>query len=172
MPTRLAFLEILSSDRESVRAAVLVTDPLGDPIEFRTTSPIKPTAVQKALWGRRLSGHVTVSVLAAPLLDSLVEKPTVILARHRSLLELRPLVRIPVVVVGAKADEPGARPFARSRADEPIYLIAQADHQGDLDVVSETLAGLAAGVSPIEPFNRIAQAAALTAQDEQPGIGG
>jgi len=54
----LAFLSLVELEKDVFRGGVLVTDAQGKPIEFRCTSAIQPTAVQKTLYGGTLRAHM------------------------------------------------------------------------------------------------------------------
>ncbi len=71
----LGYLEFVNS--ASYRGAILVTDDWGKPLEFRCTAPVKPTAVQRTLYGSTLTPHLLVALIAKPLMDALNEEPAV-----------------------------------------------------------------------------------------------
>ena len=77
-PGKVAFLGYLQFDNgASYRGAILVTDDCGKPLEFRCTAPVKPTAVQRTLYGSTLTPHLLVALIAKPLMDALNEEPAV-----------------------------------------------------------------------------------------------
>ena len=77
-PGKVAFLGYLQFDNgASYRGAILVTDDWGKPLEFRCTPPVKPTAVQRTLYGSTLTPHLLVALIAKPLMDALNEEPAV-----------------------------------------------------------------------------------------------
>jgi len=51
---RLAFVNISIYEDGSVRGGVLVTDLETRPYEFRVTSPVKPTSIQRILYGKTI----------------------------------------------------------------------------------------------------------------------
>ena len=77
-PGKVAFLGYLEFDNSaSYRGAILVTDDWGKPLEFRFTAPVKPTAVQRTLYGSMLTPHLLVALIAEPLMEALNEEPAV-----------------------------------------------------------------------------------------------
>ena len=77
-PGKVALLGYLEFDNSaSYRGAILVTDDWGKPLEFRCTAPVKPTAVQRTLYGSTLTPHLLVALIAKPLMDALNEEPAV-----------------------------------------------------------------------------------------------
>ena len=89
-PGKVAFLGYLELDNgASYRGAILVTDDWGKPLEFRCTAPVKPTAVQRTLYGSTLMPHVLVALIGKPLIDALNEEPVAVLVSESMFLDLR-----------------------------------------------------------------------------------
>jgi hypothetical protein len=55
--------------------AVLVVDSQGIPIEFNCTHPVRPTTVQKALYGNNLDTFIAFELCGGPLLNGLKSSP-------------------------------------------------------------------------------------------------
>lgn len=73
---RLAFLSRASFDNGLVsHGGILVTDGETKPLEFRCTSPIRPSSLQKVLYGKTLDGHMALELIGLPLIKRLSEKP-------------------------------------------------------------------------------------------------
>ncbi len=105
-PGKVAFLGYLELDNgASYRGAILVTDDWGKPLEFRCTAPVKPTAVQRTLYGSTLMPHVLVALIAKPLIDALIEEPVAVLVSESMFLDLRHNVDVPVVRVRRQGNE-------------------------------------------------------------------
>lgn len=97
---KIAFLDVASfSDGKILRGGVLVCDLDTEPLEFRCTTPVRPTQLQKILWGARLSEHIAANLLGAPLLRALEQEFSLVLVRDADFLELRERggVSVPVV---------------------------------------------------------------------------
>ena len=54
----LAFVALAEVEEGVLRGGILVTDAQGKPVEFRCTSPIRPNAVQRTLYGGTLMTHI------------------------------------------------------------------------------------------------------------------
>jgi len=74
---------------EVIRGGILLTDRETKPLEFRCTSPIRPTGLQKLLYGNMLERHILVELIGQSLLKSLAEQSDVILVREPDLLHLQ-----------------------------------------------------------------------------------
>jgi hypothetical protein len=71
---KIAFLDVYPIDDSVIMGAVMVTDADTKPLEFRVTSPVKPTNFQKILYGNVLKEHILVELLAVPLINALNEE--------------------------------------------------------------------------------------------------
>src|SRR3970040_1492471 len=97
----LAFLDITSfEDGAALRGGCLVTDSLTRPLEFRVSGPIRPTSLQKVLYGDTLQEYICTDLIGLPMLQGLEPKPDIILERDAEFLKLRPKTELPVLWVG------------------------------------------------------------------------
>lgn len=60
-----------TQDKQGFIGALLVTDRQGKPEDFRMTLPIKPTGIQKMLYGPSLNRHVGVTLCGVPLFNTI-----------------------------------------------------------------------------------------------------
>jgi len=83
------FLGVFDAEsNKGVKGAAMTTNLRGFPLEFRVTTPVRPSAVQTALYGDSLEPFVTNELLGNRLADSIKVKPTVFLVNRLSGLEL------------------------------------------------------------------------------------
>jgi hypothetical protein len=175
----LSFRERL--DPPSYVGAVLITNEHGVPVEFRCTYPIRPTPIQKPLYGDALEPHIGVELCGRPLLASLDHSPSILLVDRDFLLDLQPLSSCPIVLV-ARAGEAievqmrsgDERTWIRRRVSspagrfQPIDVRAHQDREGELDVIVPKVESIFGHLDLLEPFDRIAQALiVLAAQDSR-----
>ncbi len=136
--TRIAFIDISMLDDGSVRGGVLVTDIVSRPYEFRVTSPIKPTQLQKILYGNSLAEYMYGELICLPLLKSLKEVVTLAVCRDEHLLIARPGLRFPLIAIkksGQGTDKTGGGifttcinksfPSEKAQADVLLNLLSQ-----------------------------------------------
>ena len=101
----ICFLDLAKFDQgEIVRGGCLVTDALTRPIEFWVSGVIKPSSIQKILYGDTLQEYISIDLIGVPLLESLEASPELILVREAEFLKLRQRVDIPVLWVRATVD--------------------------------------------------------------------
>ena len=83
----LGFLTLSSTqNQDGYLGAILITDVQGVPKEFRCTHPVKPTTIQKPLYGNTLEPYIGVDLCGVPLISSISNKPSLILVNNEYLL--------------------------------------------------------------------------------------
>jgi len=80
-------------------AALMVTDNRGYPLEFRATTPVRPSLVQKTLYGRQLEHYVGVELCGKTLVQQSSRKPKTVLVPERRLLDIAGEVEADIVAI-------------------------------------------------------------------------
>src|SRR3989304_3657280 len=113
----LAFLDLaVFEDGAALRGGCLVTDGMTRPLEFRVSGPIRPSSLQKVLYGDTLQEYICTDLIGLPMLQGLETKPDIILVRDAEFLKLRPKTELAALWVRATVDgqpEPGGAPSRR-----------------------------------------------------------
>ena len=76
--------------------AALAVDSTGLPVELRCSVPVRPSLMQKAVYGRRLDDHIAVDLCGRSLLQALESEPAVCLVESAALLDLQQDLPLPV----------------------------------------------------------------------------
>ena len=142
-PRAYGFLTAVDSASHGIFGGYLLVDPLGRPLEFHCTAPVKVSRAQQILFGSSLQTHLHGQQIGATLLAEGTITPDVVLTDLESMLHVRSHTTLPVALVrgmvgGAAAD---VSPYASDAGRESL--------------LRETLAELAAVVDLCEPFERI-----------------
>jgi len=161
--TKLAFISVSRFDNNAVtRGAILVTDMETKPLEFRVTGPVRPTPLQKTLYGDVLEEYILVNLLALPLLSAIRERPDLILVRDPVLLYLQPHVEQHVTRISKENDlryggddEPQDVISSLSGRYDPIVLDMHRDFKSALPEIRKSLSTIFAQRDLLEPFERI-----------------
>ena len=96
-PSNIAYFAMRSTlDGEGHFGAAIVVDAKGIPLEFRCSVPVRPSAIQVALYGDRIRDYIAFNLCGQPLLESLTVKPKACLVESESLLALQEHASIPV----------------------------------------------------------------------------
>lgn len=164
----LSLYETLSND--GYLGAFLVTDFQGIPQEFRCTHPVKPTPIQRSLYGEALEPYIGVKLCGIPLLRAVQNSPSLLILSKEYLLEVREVTSYPVVYV-RRAGEAidlnvsyGHTTLRRERIDcpngkfQPIVLTPHPKFDDDVNVAREILEDIFNYLDPLEPFERMAKA--------------
>lgn len=151
--------------KEAYRGAILITDESTKPVEFRCTAPVRPTPLQRMLYGDSLLPHILIELIGLPLLTSIRERPGVILISDPAFLELRSKTKFIVIhlspagprTTGSQIQtKVGTQVLECSSGRFPSLLLST--HSGEpahVDAVVEQLRTLFASSDLMEPFARI-----------------
>lgn len=167
-------------DEGGYMGALLVTDDLGMPEEFRVTYPVKPTPLQAQLYGDSLLPHIAIQLCGVPLFNSLRTKPAVLILRRPSFLPMSRDIQAKVVALERLGDslvldgeEGGSLQVEKiepSRAGfSPVSITYPTEYDSDVRSATRTIVnGYFEGIDLLEPFERISGAlSALAKQDER-----
>lgn len=160
---------------QALRGAALVTDAATEPVEFRCTSAIRPTLLQRTLWGKRLDGYIASRLVGKPLLDALSNSVALVVVRKPEFVELRTLIGIPLVQLLKNQELSMASPVSSATDNddilqsaggqfEPIVLKVHRQHPDDRKSASDVLAEAFRLHNVLEPFERIKNALDLVHQ--------
>jgi len=143
----LAFLDLATfEDGAAIRGGCLVTDAYTRPLEFRVSGAIRPSNLQKVLYGDMLLEYICCDLLGLPLLQALEVKPQIILAREAEFLKLRPRIGVPVL-------------WARATTDGQFVLQALPGYEQEAEEGRDALPRRLRGSRGImEPFLRVRNA--------------
>jgi len=150
---RFAFVDISVFGEGSIRGGALVTDMETRPYEFRVTTPVKPTSMQRVLYGKTLSEYVYGELITFPLIKALKEKISLVVTKNENLLILRPKISVPVVMISK--DVSG---ISQGKSGEKIGMITYRSHPsytGEGDWSRTLLNDLVGRHDLFEPFERL-----------------
>lgn len=151
--------------------ALMVTDERGYPMEFRATTPVRPSPVQRALWGSSLERYVSVELCGKRLLKESARKPKVVVCTVDVLLDAIDGTDSTMVRVrreGEALEPAGNAPGGRAEAYgwEPIvYRLSPKD--GDQQAaIGRELQKLHSTFDLVEVFGRIQSALQILAKED------
>ena len=150
---------------EAYRGAILITDESTKPVEFRCTAPVRPTPLQRMLYGDSLLPHILTELVGLPLLASIRERPKLLLIPDMAFFEIRTKTSLPVIHLSRAAvptDASTIQPRAGTQLLEsssgrfPSLLIrTHPHHPADAQAARELLQKLFSAVDVMEPFARV-----------------
>jgi len=129
---------------------MLVTNNEGFPLEFRCTYPVKPTGIQRILYGKAIQQYIGVELCGKTLLEKIDSKPDLIIADKSFLLGLRKKTEFPVFYL-RQGDSPGKGEVSIDR-----FLVSTMPEFGqELESKHESVKQIISSIDPSEPFERI-----------------
>jgi len=132
------------------RGALMLTDARVRPLHFAFVSPIRPTKIQRILYGPTLDEHVSVDVIGKKLLADLPVVPDVLLVDTQELIAVRRIADMPTAFL-KRADGDGAGSLSSLQYDAGTNV-------DDQEAVGQVLASLEMQVDLVEPFQRMREA--------------
>jgi len=149
----LAYLSCPTDPAGNFLGALLLTDARTRPLHFTYVAPVRPTLMQRILYGSTLTQHVKIDVIAKKLFgDGAVAAPHVIFVDNRDLLRVRDLSGFPAAHL--------YRPRETERTDDTLSSVVYdtGGNLADQDTVGRIVAQLDQAVDLVDPFNRIRDA--------------
>ncbi len=139
-------------DSPGFLGCILVTDSRTRPLEFSYVFPVRPTTMQRILYGRTLEEHLMVDVIGKKLLTGISRKPDIVFVDSESLLGIARLSTTPVAYLAKKRDsDSGTSPFS-------TLVFKVGDNTADEDKVPGLIATLEPHVALYDPFERMIEA--------------
>lgn len=148
----LCYLSCPQDASNAFLGSLMLTDSRTRPLHFGFVSPVRPTAVQRLLYGPTLLEHVKIDVIAYKLFQGLPRRPDAVFVDSRDLLAARRLAPCPMAYL-AKKDGGETDPTSLSA------LIYDTDQEtNDQEIVGQIIASLESVVDLVEPFTRMIEA--------------
>ena len=159
--------------------AMLVVDSMSRPVEFRVTFPVKPSAIQKPLYGDAMEPYIGVELCGKQLLDSIDHHLSTIMVNNEKLLGIRDYINSPVLFIQRAGDvievDSGNHQFGNksniksaSGRFQPITIFSAKNYPEDLSNAKNIIQDMFEDTDLMEPFERIKLAVdTLSDQDER-----
>jgi hypothetical protein len=159
----LAYLLTQSTDsRDAYMGAVMVTDARGLPVEFRYTHPVRPTRLQRVLYGGALEEYLRADVIGTCLLKDLKNRPTAVLVREDSLMALESVVEPVGDEVGAGRQVDGQTALLQlSSKSGPVRVTVSREDASLCSAARDILVSVAGSMEVCEPLERLEEALKL-----------
>jgi hypothetical protein len=174
---RPGYLVVRVGEDGSYVGGLMVTDEYGLPLDFRYTDPIRPTRLQKALYGGVLDRYLRSEIVLRTLLGALSEAPTLLLVEDERLLD-EDLPGLPVAFVSVsraaalerrgalQCEADGVHLVQVTDAGSPLRVATGAAADGAAPAVADALVRLAETMDVLEPAERVRRALDLIAAGE------
>ncbi|MDR3254624.1 MAG: hypothetical protein LBT31_03530 [Synergistaceae bacterium] len=175
----LGYLTVEAKDNY-FRGAALVTDGRGIPVDFRYTEPVRPTRLERILYGGALDIYLREEVILENLLSAIETKPVLWLVDDVELIRpvqklaklpalmLEPTQRSPLETSGKyeSTAEEDVFIFQADNISAPMRMSLSEENVSKVGQIVETLTAAAEDMELMEPFSRIAKAFEAVADSE------
>ena len=180
--TTFGYLSMLEFPDHGYFGGYLIVSPLGRPLEFHCTAPIRPSRAQKILYGATLEPFLLAEQIAGALLQVAQLRPDLIITNREVTLQARVQSHVPMVALrgqtqqvadyAASSDPNASEHIASTSAG---LVVTEVDgfgtfsvnsfcfqmppgYESEKDKASQLLALLRRNVDLAEPFGRIEEA--------------
>lgn len=165
----IGFLSVIDTiSHDGYIAGLLITDLQGIPIEFRCTQPVKPSALQRILYGDSLENFIGVNLCGFSLLRSIQNKPSLLIVNKPYPIELRKSTDFPIAYLKRAGETIELLGFNESGKSEridcstsrfnPVIAFCHPDFGDDLALIKDIILKSFRFLDPLEPFARIGKA--------------
>jgi hypothetical protein len=174
--TTFGYLSVINSAEHGYFGGYLIVGPLGRPLEFHCTAPVRPSRAQQILYGPTLEPFLLGEQIAGAMLDAAKLTPSLILTNCEATLHARSRISSPMALLCRNAD-PAGEPVDPTRAStglaanslsssgphqsfsvEAFLFILPIGFESDRDEAMRLLANLIGQIDLAEPFGRIEEA--------------
>lgn len=174
--TTFGYLSVISTAEHGYFGGYLIVGPMGRPLEFHCTAPIRPSRAQQILYGPTLEPFLLGEQIAGAMLEAAKLRPSLILANCEATLHARSRIQSPMVLLresenrsGNAAGETDASTASRateltssgpheSFAVETFHFVLPIGFESDRDSAMSLLTKLVQQIDLAEPFGRIEEA--------------
>ena len=174
--TTFGYLSVINSAEHGYFGGYLIVGPLGRPLEFHCTAPVRPSRAQRILYGPTLEPFLLGEQIAGAMLDAAKLKPSLILTNCEATLHARSRIISPMALLCGNAG-PASGSADPMRAGTDIALNPQSSSgphksfsvdaflfilpigfESDREEAMRLLADLVRQIDLAEPFGRIEEA--------------
>lgn len=164
------FLSTLESPEYGYFGGYLIVSPLGRPVEFHCTAPVRPSRAQEILYGPTLQPYLIGEQIGGALLKAAKVCPCLILVDAAATLVARSVAPSPMALVAQQIDRDAHDAIASTCRvnseccfDAPIAaggyeLILPHGFEDEAARIAESVERLSQHVDLAEPFGRIHEA--------------
>ncbi len=180
----IGFLQVSEIAPDSYLGAILVTKLNSVPVEFRVTLPVKPTSIQKSLYGESMVPYIGTELCGTQLLEAITHNPEVVFVSPKYMLGVRPNSAAPIIYVFeadqshktkvGEMDQVATDQNAPVKSwqlsgsnNQPITLSTAFNFAEDYEITKDLIAELALKFDLLEPFTRINRAIDVLAEQDQ-----
>jgi hypothetical protein len=148
----LAYLSCPQDGAKAYLGALLLTDGRTRPLHFGYVAPVRPTTIQRILYGRTLDAHVKLDVVTTKLVKhGFTRAPDVLFVDAEDLIMARRVFNVPTALLSKQQN-------AQPGITLSMYNYNTGGHREDAEQVGRIVALLEQTVDLVDPFERMQEA--------------
>jgi hypothetical protein len=170
----------IDSHENYFRGAALVTDSRGIPTDFRYTEPVRPTKIERILYGSALDIYLREDIILDNLLSAVETKPALWLIADEELIgPVQRMSKLPALAIATSARQPmdqsgqceptgesGVFMLQADNISAPLRLTVSPENISKISQFAQQLTASAEEMELMEPFTRISRALEAVAESE------
>jgi len=171
---------MIESQEDYFRGAVLVTDCRGIPTDFRYTEPVRPTKLERILYGNALDIYLREDIILDNLLGAVHTKPAIWILSDEELIDpVQRISRLPALLIAASSRAPleqsgqceptaetGVFMFQADNISAPFRLTVSGENISKISQFAQFLTSAAENMELTEPFARMERALEAVVETE------
>ncbi len=158
------------SEDASYTGGVMIIDRYGMPHEFKYTEPIRPTKLQRILYGKALDRYIKNEVIVKNLISKIENAPSLYFVKERELSDFGSELKRLFVTVSVSMDDPGKEVGSIKQTEGGEFIIRVSSTEvfrcysnalkssERMKEFTEILLELSKTLDLLEPFNRVEEA--------------
>ncbi len=149
---RIGFITIVDVPELGYAGGMLVVSPVGRPIEFHCTPPVRENRTQKILYGQTYRGFLFCDQIAASIVEKSKSRPQLLITDRSALLALDKITDLPVAML-CSLDQTENRVSGFEVGGEQV--ISHTENPQLLQRVKSACLEFTKSLPLVEPFERI-----------------
>ncbi len=154
--------------------ALMVTDNRGYPLEFKATTPVRPSLVQKTLYGNQLERFISVDLCGKQLVKQSDRKPKLILVPDTKLLDIADVTDTDMIAIWRSGEKikveeeshQSERGTIKSASFQPVVYEGRFKEETGQKEVITFLQLCSNNFDLVEAFERVRAALLLLAKED------
>jgi len=137
---------------------MLVMNNEGIPLSFKCTEAIKPTAIQRSLYGEKMELHIVTKLCVLPLIQAIKNELEILFVNEQSFLAIREETVIPTLFIQQIENV--------SYDSQSLVLKSHSEYESDKKDIFDESIRQSCRFDFIEPFDRIKKAVAILGKND------
>jgi len=123
MSEKIGYLLVDRFENGNYTGGIMITDRYGIPREFKYTEPIRPTKLQKILYGKALERYIKNEVIVKNLISKIENTPSFYFVKERELSDFSVELKRLFITINVSMDDPGKEVGSVKQMEEGEFIV-------------------------------------------------